>query len=41
VDVRDGIGEQKTSDLAVVRLSELDVVISGAIEADELTGIAL
>jgi hypothetical protein len=41
MDVRNGVGEQKTPDLAVVGLAELDVVVGGAIEADELAGVAL
>ncbi len=41
MDVRNGVREQEAPDLAVVGLAELDVVIGGAIEADELAGEAL
>ena len=41
MDVGDGVGQQEATDLAVVGLSELDVVVGGAIEADDLTGEAL
>jgi hypothetical protein len=41
VDIGDGIGEEKTADLAVAGLPELDVVIGGAIEADHTAGQAL
>jgi hypothetical protein len=41
MDVGDGVGEQKAPDLAVVGLAELDVVIGGAIESDDLTSEAL
>jgi hypothetical protein len=35
VDLRDGVGEEQTTDLAVVGLSELDVVVGRSIKADE------
>jgi hypothetical protein len=41
VDVGDGVGQKEATDLAVVGLSELDVVIGRAIEADDLTGPTL
>lgn len=41
MDIRDGIGQQQAADLAVVRLSELDVVVARAVEADDLAGEAL
>jgi len=41
VDVRDGVGQEEAPDLAVVGLSELDVVVGGAIEVDEPAGVAL
>jgi hypothetical protein len=41
VDVRDGIREQQAANLAVVGLSELDVVVARAVKADDLTGKAL
>jgi hypothetical protein len=37
VDVGDRIGQKEATDLAVVGLSELDVVIRGAIDPDDLT----
>jgi hypothetical protein len=41
VNVSDGVGEEETSDLAVVGLAELDVVIGRSIETGDLTGVAL
>ena len=41
MDVRDGVGQQESTDLAVVGHSELDVVVGRAIQADDLTGEAL
>jgi hypothetical protein len=41
VDVCDGIGEEQAPDLAIVGLSELDVVVGRSIKPDEPTGIAL
>jgi hypothetical protein len=41
MDVGDGVCQKEAADLAVVRLAELDVVICGAVEADELAGVAL
>jgi hypothetical protein len=41
VDVSDGVGQQQAPDLAVVGLSELDVVVGRSIEVDELAGVAL
>ena len=41
MDVGDGVGQQEATDLAVVGLSELDVVVGRAVEADDLAGEAL
>jgi hypothetical protein len=41
MDLRDGVGQQEATNLTIVGLSELDVVIGRAIEADYLTGDAL
>ena len=41
MDLRDGVGQQEATNLTIVGLSELDVVIGRAVEADELAGVAL
>ena len=41
MDIRDGVGQQEATDLAVVGLFELDVVVGRTIEADDLAGEAL
>jgi hypothetical protein len=41
MDIGDGVGEEESTDLAVVGFPELDVVVGGAIEADDLAGQAL
>jgi hypothetical protein len=40
MDIGDGVGEEESTDLAVVGFPELDVVVGGAVEADDLTGQA-
>ena len=41
VDIGDGVGQEETSNLAVVGLSEFDVVVGRAVEADDLAGVTL
>ena len=41
VDVGDGVGQKKATDLAVVGLSELDVVVGRAVETDDRTASTL